>query len=161
MRMRVGATEDGGGMRRDYHDLLGGGALMLFGLAVAGHAAGALDFGTLRQMGPGFFPVVLGLLLAALGLLIAVPAWRRHGEVARIDIPEAGAVLGAILVFALLMNSAGLIIATALSVLIASLPAPRRGVVWRLVLAAVVTLATWAIFSAGLGMTIPLWPWSR
>ncbi len=148
-------------MRRDYHDLLGGAALALLGLAVAGHAANTLDFGTMRQMGPGFFPVLLGLLLAGLGLLVALPAWWRQGIPAEFHLPEFAAVLAAILVFALLMTRAGLIPATALSVLIATLPAPRRGLVWRAVLAGVVTLMTWVIFSAALGMTIPLFPWSR
>lgn len=148
-------------MRRDYHDLLGGFALALFGLAVAGHSASVLDFGTLRQMGPGFFPLVLGLCLTGLGLLVAVPAWWREGAPSGVHLPEFAAVLAAILVFALLMNRAGLIPATALSVLIATLPAPQRGWVWRPVLAVVVTVMTWAIFSAGLGMTIPLFPWSR
>ena len=35
-------------------------------------------FGSPRQMGPGFFPVVLGWVLAGLGVLILLPALRRH-----------------------------------------------------------------------------------
>ena len=36
--------------------------------------------GTAARMGPGFFPTLLGGLLAGLGLLLAVPAIVRDGE---------------------------------------------------------------------------------
>ena len=147
-------------MQRDYYDLLGGGALAALGLGVAAYSGAHYDFGTLRQMGPGFFPVVLGGLLAGLGLIVALPAWRRQTEARPFDLPEAVAALGAILVFALTMNRLGLILATALAVLIATLPAARPGALWRLVLAGVVTVLVWLVFKVALAMTIPLWPWS-
>jgi hypothetical protein len=54
-------------LKRDYY----AGALMLVlgvGAAVTGMG---YKFGTLARMGPGFMPVVLGVVLAFLGLLIA------------------------------------------------------------------------------------------
>jgi Tripartite tricarboxylate transporter TctB family len=54
-------------MKRDYY----AGALMLVlgvGAAVTGMG---YKFGTLARMGPGFMPVVLGVVLAFLGILIA------------------------------------------------------------------------------------------
>jgi hypothetical protein len=44
------------------------------------------------------------------------------------------------------------------TVLIASLPAPRRGWRWRLILAAIITVLTWLVFKQGLQMTMPVWP---
>ena len=44
------------------------------------------------------------------------------------------------------------------AVLIASLPAPRRGWRWRLILAAIITVLTWLVFKQGLQMTMPVWP---
>ena len=57
-------------LKRDYY----AGALMLLlgvGAAVVGSG---YKFGTLARMGPGFMPVVLGVVLAFLGILIAVTA---------------------------------------------------------------------------------------
>ena len=145
-------------MRRDWHDIWGGAAMAGIGAAVAFYAVGQYDFGTLRRMGPGFFPTVLGVLLAGLGLLIALPAWRRAGEARPFAAREALAVLAAIALFGLGLQRLGLIPTTAAAVLTASLPAPRGGVLWRVVLAAVITALTWLVFKQGLQMTMPLWP---
>jgi uncharacterized membrane protein YhdT len=54
-------------IKRDYY----AGALMLL-LGVGAAVTGTdYKFGTLARMGPGFMPVVLGVLLAFLGILIA------------------------------------------------------------------------------------------
>ena len=50
------------------------------------------------------------------------------------------------------------VLSTVMAVLVASVPAPHGGVLWRLVLAAVVSLVTWAVFSVGLRLSIPVWP---
>lgn len=147
-------------MRRDYYDILGGAALAAIGLCVSAYAAVHYDFGSLRRMGPGFFPVVLGLMLAGLGLIVAIPAWGRSTDARPFELPETLGALGAIIFFALTMDRIGLILATALSVLIATLPAARKGLGWRLVLGGTVTLLVWLVFGVGLSMTIPLWPWS-
>ena len=148
-------------MKRDYLDLWGGALLALCGLAVAAYSVASYDFGELRRIGPGFFPTMLGVLLAGLGVVIAVPAALRRGEAAEIALKEAGFVLLGVLVFALTVERAGLIVATVLTVLIAAVPAPRKGYLWRGGVAVVVAGITWAIFVAGLGMTLPVWPWSR
>lgn len=145
-------------MQRDQHDLWGGLGLAALGLAVAGHALTAFEFGTLRAMGPGFFPAVLGGLLAVLGVMIAVPAWARAGEARPFHLPEAVAVLAAVVLFGAGLSRLGLVVTTALAVLLASWPAPRPGAGWRLALAGIVTALTWLVFGVGLQMTIPLWP---
>jgi len=64
---------------KDIRDILGG-----FGLAAIGVFAVVYgqryEFGDLNRMGPGYFPVALGALLAVLGVLIALPAFFRRGE---------------------------------------------------------------------------------
>lgn len=145
-------------MQRDYHDLWGGAVLAATGAAVALYCLGNYDFGSLRQMGPGFFPVVLGVILTVLGVLIALPAWFRAGKAAPFAALDALAVLAAIAVFAFGLGRLGLILSTAWATLIASLAAPRPGWLWRVVLTVVVTALTWLIFKQGLQMTVPLWP---
>ncbi|MBC9247106.1 tripartite tricarboxylate transporter TctB family protein [Paracoccus sp. 11-3] len=145
-------------MQRDYHDLWGGAAMTATGAAVALYCLGHYDFGTMRQMGPGFFPVVLGAILAGLGLLIAIPAWFRAGVVAPFAALDAVVVLAAIAIFGFGLTRLGLVTSTASAVLIASLAAPRGGWLWRIILALVITVLTWVIFKQGLQMTIPVWP---
>ena len=54
-------------LKRDYY---AGGLMLLIGTGAAVTGAG-YKFGSLARMGPGFMPVMLGIVLAFLGLLIA------------------------------------------------------------------------------------------
>ncbi|MEX1660506.1 tripartite tricarboxylate transporter TctB family protein [Thioclava sp. 15-R06ZXC-3] len=145
-------------MKHDIHDLASGILLAAIGLFVALYAVGHYDIGSLRRMGPGFFPAILGGVLAVLGLMIALPAWARAGHRGRIAWKEAGAVLAAILVFAAGLEPVGLVPVTLASVLIASIAAPDRRVGWRLALALGITVLSVVVFHFGLKMTVPLWP---
>ena len=145
-------------MRRDWPDIWGGLTLAAAGAFGSGWALAHYDLGTLRQMGPGFFPVVLGAALALLGLIVAVPAWRRTGGPVPVQSWAAAAVLASILIFGFGLPRLGLVGATAASVLVATLPAPRQGWLWRILLTAAVTALTVLVFSFGLRMTLPLWP---
>lgn len=147
-------------MRRDYDDIAWGVILALLGAGVAAYAAAHYDMGNLRRMGPGFFPVSLGVVLLVLGVVIALPAWWRAGAVRPVFWREALGVTAALVLFAGLMTTAGIVPATLVAALVASAVAPRGGIVWRLVLALVVAALTWAIFILGLDMSIPVWPWS-
>lgn len=145
-------------MRRDWPDIWGGLALAAIGAAAFAWAVAHYELGALRRMGPGFFPAVLGALLAVLGLIVAQPAWRRVSEPTPVQPMAAAAVLASILIFGFGLSSLGLVVATAASVLVATLPAPRSGWIWRLLLTVVVTALTILVFSFGLQMTLPLWP---
>ena len=57
-------------IKRDYY---AGGLMLLLGVGAAYTGTG-YKFGTLARMGPGFMPVMLGIVLAFLGILIAGPA---------------------------------------------------------------------------------------
>jgi hypothetical protein len=54
-------------LKRDYY---AGGLMLLIGTAAAVTGTG-YKFGSLARMGPGFMPVMLGIVLAFLGILIA------------------------------------------------------------------------------------------
>ncbi|TYP68698.1 tripartite tricarboxylate transporter TctB family protein [Stutzerimonas stutzeri] len=145
-------------MHRDPYDLAWGGLLALTGLAVAGYAWASYDMGSLRRMGPGVFPVALGLLLAVLGGLIAIPAMARPVQRQPFAWPETIAVIAALLTFGLLLERLGVLLTTAATVLIASSVAPRPGLGWRLVLTLAVTMLVWLVFVRGLNMSLPVWP---
>jgi len=54
-------------------DFFAGLMFLLVGLAFA-WGAGSYSIGTVARMGPGYFPMVLGVLLAGLGLIITLTA---------------------------------------------------------------------------------------
>ena len=145
---------------RDTQDLVGGLALTALGLFAAYYAHEHYEIGNLRRMGPGFFPVSLGLTLAVLGVLVALPAWFRQGPVIQPAWKTLGLVTLSLVVFSLTLKTLGLIVASSLSVLLSSIP--DRGIQWknRWLLCIGVSVVTYLIFIMGLGMLLPLWPWS-
>lgn len=145
-------------MQRDWPDLWGGLALAAVGAAAAGWAVAHYDIGSLRQMGPGFFPAVLGAVLVGLGLMVALPALNRVAPAARFETGVVVAVLVAIVIFGLGLSRLGLAGATALSVLVATVPAPRPGWRWRVILCLGIAGLVVLVFSLGLQMTLPVWP---
>lgn len=146
--------------QRDLQDLIGGLLLMALGLFVALYAY-RYDFGTPARMGPGFFPHWLGWLLAALGVLIALPAWfRRSAEPLQVQWRNLLFVLGAIVLFAFTLKLVGLVVATFASAFVATLAERDFGWRGRLLVAAGVAAVTVAIFIGGLAMVLPVWPWN-
>lgn len=137
-------------------DVLAG---LLFIAIGAGAIAVALSypFGTVQQMGPGFFPRVLGVILAGFGLVTIVRGLRSGEPV------EGGWVwgplvvlTGALVAFGWLMERVGLI--PSLVVLVVASAYAGSEFRWRemLVLAPVMVLLSVAIFIWGLGLPYPL-----
>lgn len=145
--------------KRDTRDIIGGLGLAAIGLFAVIYGQ-RYEFGDLNRMGPGYFPVALGGLLAVLGLLIALPAFFRRGEPITVAWKTFALVMASIVVFAFTLKLLGVIFATALTVIVASLA--DNGSTWkgRLLTAAGIALVTWLVFKFGLGMVLPTWPWS-
>lgn len=143
---------------KDIQDIVGGVAMAALGTFVALYAR-QYDFGTLARMGPGFFPTVLGWVLAVLGVAIALPAWFRSGHAPKVEWRTGAIVLGSVVLFAVLLKTVGLIVATALSVLLSSMA--DREITWkgRILVSVGVTVVTVLIFITGLGMILPLGWW--
>ena len=115
---------------------------------------GALDMrvGEARRMGPGYFPMVLGIVGMILGAIIVVPALRRPGLLASVNWRPLFAVMASILVFALAMPRAGLLPAVFATVVVASLGDPRSRLRQTLLLAAGLAFAAWIVFIHALGL---------
>lgn len=144
---------------KDMQDVLGGLSLTALGVFATVYAQ-RYEFGDLNHMGAGFFPVVLGILLAALGMMIAIPAFFRSGQAIEVRWKAFVLVLVSIVVFALTLKLVGLIFATALAVMVSTLADKETRWKSRLMIAAGVALITYLVFGLGLGMVLPTWPWS-
>ncbi len=114
--------------------------------------------GTTTRMGPGYFPTALGGLLTLLGLVVAARAALRAEPMPPWAVRPLALVTGTVLAFAFLIDSLGLVVATAAVVFVGALAGrewrPRE--VTALYLVAVVF--TVAVFVYGLGMPFRVWP---
>jgi hypothetical protein len=125
---------------------------------VALYAAQHYEVGSPSSMGPGFFPVALGWLLAGLGIIIALLSLRKTVQVLQpppVSLRALLAISGAILVFSLLVERLGLVPATVALTGVAVFA--ERPIRWRRTvgLAAGLSLLAWLIFTVGLGMRLP------
>ena len=149
---------------KDLHDLLGGLIMLAIGAFAAIYAWINLDLGSLRNMGPGFFPLALGSGLAVMGLLIALPALLRpRAGPLGLDFKALFFVTLSLLLFAFLLNPLGLIFTSMVMVMVATLPLSLAtvGIKTRILTALGVAAVTWLVFILGLGMNLPTWPWSH
>lgn len=143
---------------RDIHDLVGGLLMTATGLFFALYGQ-QYEFGTAARMGPGYFPVALGWVLAVLGLLVAVPAWWRRGSAITLQWNNLFWCVLSLLVFAFTLRPLGVVVASFVAALISLVPSSMR-LRTRLTVCAVVALLTTLIFPIALQMILPIWPWS-
>jgi hypothetical protein len=140
-------------------DLFAGILFLLTGIAVV-YVSSDYSFGTLRQMGPGYFPVMLGALLCLLALLIIANSFR--GAAVAME-PLTGDVLRAIVlvlsgaaIFGLTVRWAGLIPSIFAMVMVGSLAMRGYGLFAALVTAFALSVASALIFGWMLTQPIPL-----
>ena len=149
----------------DKADLAAGVLIALLGAAVAVHAATSYDLGTLRRMGPGMFPMGLGVLMGALGAMLALGAARRTAAPLalprdRIGVAFRSAALATagVTAFGLLIRPAGLILAVLAVVVIPAFADRKNRPLQVIVLAVLLAALAVAIFSWLLGLPMPLLP---
>lgn len=145
--------------RVNYTDIVGGVLLLLTGAAVTYVSIEHYPVGSLRRMGPGMFPAILGGVLAGLGLLLALQALRRQGEQPDIRVFSPIFVLAGVASFALLITRAGLIPAILGVVVISSFADLKIRPVSLALLCLGLCLIAPLVFVVGLGLPIPLARW--
>lgn len=152
-------------------DFLSGVLFALVGLAFALIAKGVpgstflagYSMGTPARMGPAFFPFWLGIILMALGIIIALVAVRHDSSqgnhLPRFHWRPIFIVLGSVVMFGIILKWTGMLIAGFLLVVVASTANPE-GVKWRDVILLAIGLVTFTAvtFVGGLKLPIPLCP---
>jgi len=141
----------------DYRDIIGGLLLAALGVFIVLYSR-RYDLGTLSSMGPGYFPTVLGGLMALFGVMIALPAFFRSGDRLNINWRGYVFVVGSLMFFALALRPLGLLLTTAATVYLSSLASSALGIKGRLLLMACVLVVTYLVFVVGLSMRLPLLP---
>ncbi|MDQ8729204.1 tripartite tricarboxylate transporter TctB family protein [Bradyrhizobium sp. LHD-71] len=142
-------------------DLLAG-AFFLFLGAGALIVSRAYPSGTASEMGPGYFPHLVGTAIAIIGAVIVVKALAQSGDsitVAQWGFRPMLLILGSVTAFALLANRLGLIIAIVALVAVSRFAARDRGLVEFVILTAVLIAIVMCIFVLGLKVPFRLTPW--
>ena len=143
---------------QDKKEFLAGLTLVGFGLAAL-LIARNYRMGTAFRMGPGYFPVMLSILLMGIGTLVAGLALRSGS----VTLPKLAwrptlIVTAAIVLFGLLINGTGLLLTTLILVGASRLARPGYAWVETAILSAVLAAICAAVFSFGLKIQMPLLP---
>jgi putative tricarboxylic transport membrane protein len=114
--------------------------------------------GTSARMGPGYFPTVVGAILALLGAISIGRSLVRSGEaISAIAWRPLSLVLGATLLFGLLLERAGLLIALPAMIVVGALASRHSRLDLTSIVALVgITAFCVLVFVAALGVPMPL-----
>jgi len=137
------------------------GALFL-GFAIFFYAvAHGYPAGTAARMGPGYFPRLLAIVLAAIGLAVMLGSMKSTADLQSLhkwDWKGLGWVTGSVVLFALLLFPAGLIGALFVLIMVSSKASPEFTWKGALANAAVLIALCLVVFVYGLGLRLPVWP---
>ena len=146
---------------------------LLFASVGAAFALGATGYnvGSAARMGPGYFPLMIGVLLTLLGLVVVAGSLtsRRVGDgdpIGRIAWKPLGFVIGANVLFGILLAgigsiglpAMGLIVAIYALVIVACMAGADFRMKLAVMLATVLAVGSYLTFIVGLKLQFQVWP---
>lgn len=119
------------------------------------------DSGTAARMGPGFFPKMVSIALAAIGLLVLLSAVTPKAQIEKLEKWDLKGLLwiaGSVALFGLLLPPLGLVVSLAALIIVSSLASPEFG--WRGTIVNTIVLIIFCIgtFVYGINLQFPVWP---
>lgn len=165
-RADTGANEPparvGGGRRRIIRNGtdVAAGLFLLACAALAWWFGQGLKVGTAYRMGPGYAPLLLSWVMAIFGAVLCANGVLRSGQgLERWPLRPILLIVGAIVFFGLSIERLGLLAASMVVVLLASIAAPqpriREAVIWSACLAGFACL----LFAVALQLPLRIFPW--
>jgi hypothetical protein len=146
---------------------------LMFIIVGGAFAVGATEYtiGSGARMGPGYFPFILGILLAVLGVLVMIQGLRRSmdgqgDKLGKVAWRPLTFIIGANLLFGVLLvglpfvgvPSFGLIVAIYALTVVAGMAERDFSLKGSLVLATVLAAASYVAFVWLLNLQFPVWP---
>lgn len=115
--------------------------------------------GTTRNMGPGYFPLLIALLLSALGIIIILKSLVTSGEpISKFAWRPIIWILSAVVLFGLTAKIVGLALAIIMLVLISAFGGHEFKIKEQLIAAVVLAIGAVLVFVIGLKLPFPIWP---
>jgi len=135
------------------------GVMFLCFAAVGLYVSRAYSLGSAGRMGPGYFPLLLGISLGILGLILVVRSMAQADEpMPRLSIRPLFFLVLSVIVFGLTIQGLGLIISLLLTLAIAALANPGAKLVETAALAIGLAALSVGVFSYALKLPIPILP---
>ena len=145
---------------KNQKDFWAGGMFVVFGAFFAGFGS-QYSLGSAANMGPGYFPTMLGIALVVLGIVISVAAMSAKAAAEKIDRFAWGTlllILGPVALFGLLLPILGLVACLLMLVAISSYASHEFS--WKATLGNAVILVALClfVFVYALKLQFQLWP---
>ena len=134
--------------------------LMFCGFAVVGIlAARGYSLGAAGKMGPGYFPLLLGGVLALLGVVLIARSIVLDGEpLPRFHILPLAVIAVAVCLFGVLIEPFGLVIALAVLTMLSAWAGPQFRWLEAAALTAALIVFSIGVFVYALGLSLSVWP---
>ena len=148
-------------LRRGLKDVVAGGVFVALGLAFSVGAL-AYNIGTPLRMGPGYFPLALGILLLGLGIAIVVKGVLagEEGDLGGFEWRAVALITAGLIFFGLTVRGLGVVLALFGAVLLGALARSRTTPVQAVAIALGLTVLSVVIFIILLQLRLPLaGPW--
>ena len=119
------------------------------------------QMGTAAKMGPGYFPTVLGGILAALGLMVSIGAFAKSNpetRLAKVGWRELFLVLLGVGLFAILLPKLGMVVSLWILIFISALASHEFNFKETFLSAIVLSVLAWGVFAKGLELQMAVWP---
>jgi hypothetical protein len=141
-------------------DLGAGAVFVLIGLAGL-YFGRELAFGTAARMGPGYFPILLSVLILAIGIIVAIRGLTTEGPpIEPVQLRPIAMIIAAILIFGVLIDVVGLALTALLLTVFAAYARREVKLTETILLGAGLAVFTVAVFVYLLGQPLPAW-WGR
>jgi hypothetical protein len=140
--------------RKDFY----AGLIFLFFGLFALLEGGRYAMGTAAKMGPGYFPVVLGILLSVLGAIVTIRSFTlKGGPVQAFVLRPLLLILGSVFVFSLMIDLLGLLLAASSLILVSSLASREIHFRELLLLVGLLVIMALGVFIYVLGLPLKVW----
>ncbi|WP_417583807.1 tripartite tricarboxylate transporter TctB family protein [Nitrincola sp.] len=146
-------------MRIDKRESLSGLVTIAFGLLVVIEST-SYNIGNLLRMGPGYFPLMLGVAITFIGIIILIKSAFVQTTMDKIQWRPLIFIMIGLVCFGLAINSLGIIVATTALVVASRLS--EKALSWRntFILALCLNVMVYVVFIYGLSIPLKLFPWS-
>jgi hypothetical protein len=146
---------------KNQQDFYSGLLFLVVGL-VFSYSATSYAMGSSVKPGPGFFPMILSLVLAVLGGMVIFKSLTLEteggGAIGSIAWRPLLVILAAIVLFGFALPRLGLVATVPILVILVSAAGDQFGWQGVMVACVVLTAFAWAVFVRGLHLPIPVWP---
>jgi len=145
---------------RSQKDFASGLMFILVGLSFSFVARG-YSMGTAAKMGPGYFPFWLGIVLALLGALVlwgSLSSKMAKDQLERWDVKILLWILGAVVLFGLLLKPLGMVLSVVVLVLVSSMASHEFSWKGAVLNAIILVLISMGAFVYGINLQMPVWP---